>query len=166
MSFQPGRADNPSWSHVAPADLHEHHLPRQVMFGFHRGRTEELLKRAADTIARLTRQLAEARGEDLVQERAERLAGQALLDAHKLAKVLHAEAETELAAARKEMERVAAAAEQYRLLAADVRRRSIEALQRAIEELGESADAAEPGSEPATADEVTPTPFRKPGRPA
>ena len=199
MSHRRDHTDDPSWAYVAPIDLREHDLPVQAALGFHRGRTEELLRRAADTIERLNRELAEIRTArdrwrqertrlevDLEEEktRAERLLGEAMLDAHKAGQALRTEAEAEaetlraeaetvldsakqdaqrlateaqleagklVADAEAECERLAAQAEQYKLLAADVQRRSVGFLQRALEALGESA-----GEPDASGSEVAP----------
>jgi cell division septum initiation protein DivIVA len=104
-----------SWEYLAPRDLRAHHLPSQAALGFHRGQTEMLLNRAADTIERLNRELAELqqtretwkRERDRLegqleeaQTRAELLVGEAMLDAHKATQALKAEAEAEAAAVR------------------------------------------------------------------
>jgi cell division septum initiation protein DivIVA len=172
---------------VAPIDLREHELPVQAALGFHRGRTEELLTRAANTIERLNRELAELRAakddwhrereqlEHRIEEaatRAERLVGEAMLDAHKAGQALRVEAEQEAeemraeakallgpardeaarvvedareqarelaAAAEAECERLAGQAEQYKLLAADIQRRTADALRRALAALEEDS---------------------------
>lgn len=179
MSDEADRADDASWAFLAPRDLREHDLPVQAALGFHRGRTEELLDRAAATIERLNRHLAEFHGaretwsreqerlESQLEEerkRAELLIGEAMLDAHKAAQALKAEAEALLLPAREDAERVlaearrqaeelvneakaecrrlAAEAEQYKLLADDVRRRSAGVLRSALEELGEDVPRA------------------------
>lgn len=110
MSPQDDRTDDPARAFLAPVDLREHDLPAQAAFGFHRGRTEELLQRAADTIERLNRELAgaqEANGRcqqerqglqdalDREKARAERVIGEAMIDAHKAGQALRAEAEAE-----------------------------------------------------------------------
>jgi cell division septum initiation protein DivIVA len=194
-----------SWAFLAPVDLREHDLPWQAALGFHRGRTEELLDRAADTIERLNRELAELlqTRESWKRERerlesqledakthAELLVGEAMLDAHKAAQAIRTEAEAEaeelrakaealleparqeaqrlvaearvkadeqIATAQAEVERLSAQAEQYKLLSADVQRRSVDFLQRALEALG-----AEPSHSEASAEDVAP--FRHPGR--
>jgi cell division septum initiation protein DivIVA len=111
--------DDQSWAFLAPTDLREHDLPSQAAFGFHRGRTQELLNRAADTIERLNRELAVLRQEretwmrerdrleaqlEEAKTRAELLVGEALLDAHKASQVLKAEAEVEAEKSRAEAE--------------------------------------------------------------
>jgi cell division septum initiation protein DivIVA len=202
VAGKPDHSDDASWAYLAPSDLREHDLPSQAALGFHRGSTEELLRRAADTIERLQRELLlsqEARevdrqerseleaGLEEAQRRAELLVGEAMLDAHKATQVLMAQAEAEAKAMRDEAEailtparqeaerlvaearvhamqlvsdaegeceRLAAQAEQYKLLAADVQRRSVDFLQRALEALGAgTADSAVAGDEVA--------PFRK-----
>ena len=60
MAGQPDRWDE-SWAFLAPVDLRGHDLPSQAAFGFHRGRTQELLNRAADTIERLNSELVQMR---------------------------------------------------------------------------------------------------------
>jgi cell division septum initiation protein DivIVA len=196
MARRPELRDDPSWAYLAPTDLREHDLPVQAALGFHRGRTDELLERAADTIERLNRELAEIRGqrdrwrhertqleEDLEEQktRTELLLGEAMLDAHKAGQALRAEAEagaeklltdaeallesakqesqqlvTEgrleaeklLADAEMECERLARETEQYKLLAAEVQRRSVGFLHRALEALSESdGDVGPPDSE-------------------
>jgi cell division septum initiation protein DivIVA len=104
-----------SWVFVAPLELRAHDLPSQAALGFHRGRTEELLNRAAATIERLSRDLAEIRearetwrrerdrlDEQLeeAKKRAELLVGEAMVDAHKAAQALKAEAEADAAEIR------------------------------------------------------------------
>ena len=191
MARKPDHTGDKSWAFLAPVDLREHDLPSQAALGFHRGRTEELLQRAADTIGRLNRELAEIqearetwkRERDRLEARleeektaAELLIGEAMLDAHKATQALKAEAEADaesvraeadalleaareeakrlvaearaqakelVAEAQAECERLATQAEQYTLLAADVQRRSVGLLHRALEELG--ADAADSG---------------------
>jgi cell division septum initiation protein DivIVA len=194
VAGKPDHSDDASWAYLAPSDLREHDLPSQAALGFHRGSTEELLRRAADTIERLQRELLlsqEARevdrqerseleaGLEEAQRRAELLVGEAMLDAHKATQVLMAQAEAEAKAMRDEAEailtparqeaerlvaearvhamqivsdaegeceRLAAQAEQYKLLAADVQRRSVDFLQRALEALGaDTADSAVAG---------------------
>jgi cell division septum initiation protein DivIVA len=118
MARKPDQADGPAArAQLAPSDLREHALPTQAALGFHRGRTEELLKRAADTIERLNRELAESRktGETWKQERdqlqgqldeektrAELLVGEAMLDAHRAGQAIRAEAEAAAEAMRAE----------------------------------------------------------------
>jgi cell division septum initiation protein DivIVA len=111
--------EDTSRAFLAPADLRQHDLPSQAALGFHRGRTDELLNRAADTIERLSRELAEIRQarenwkrerdrlEGQLEEaktRAELLVGEAMLDAHKAGQALKAEAEAEADAIRAEAE--------------------------------------------------------------
>jgi cell division septum initiation protein DivIVA len=118
MAREPNRADSGSFN-LSPSDLREHDLPIQAARGFHRGRTEELLERAADTIARLNRDLAEIRKaeqswkrereqlESQLEEekkRAELLLGEVMLDAHKAAQALKAEAEADAEGLRAEAE--------------------------------------------------------------
>lgn len=108
MGRNPDQSDNSAREGLTPADLREHALPMQAARGFHRGRTEELLKRAADTIERLNRELVESRnaGETWKRERdelqgqlneektrAELLVGEAMLDAHRAGQAIRAEAE-------------------------------------------------------------------------
>jgi cell division septum initiation protein DivIVA len=203
VAGKPDRSDDASWAYLAPSDLREHDLPSQAALGFHRGSTEELLNRAADTIERLQRELLLAQeamevdrherseleaGLEEAKRRAELLVGEAMLDAHKATEILKAEAEVEAKAMRdeaeallgrarqeaerlvaearvhamqlvsdaeRECERLAAQAEQYKLLAADVQRRSVDFLQRALEALGTgTAGSAVAGDEVA--------PFRTP----
>jgi F0F1-type ATP synthase membrane subunit b/b' len=119
MPRNPTRPDDSSWAFLAPVDLREHDLPSQAALGFHRGLTEELLRRAADTIERLQRELLlaqEAREVDRLersalesrldeaQKQAELLVGQAMLDAHKAGQALKAEAEADAKALRAEAE--------------------------------------------------------------
>ena len=126
MAQNPDQADDSAArAYLAPSDLREHALPVQAAFGFHRGHTEELLKRAADTIERLNRELAESReaGEtsrrerdqlqgrlDEEKTRAELLVGEAMLDAHRAGQAIRAEAEAAAEAlldpARQEAERL------------------------------------------------------------
>jgi len=194
VTDQPDRWDE-SWAFLAPVDLRGHDLPSQAALGFHRGRTQELLNRAADTIERLNSELAQMREtretwkrerdrlEARVEEektRAELVVGEAMLDAHKAAQALRAEAEADAAALRaeanallesarqeaqrlvagargraaelvadaeSESKRLAAEAEQYKLLAADVQRRSVGFLQRALEALSDGADSERPDDE-------------------
>jgi len=203
VAGQPDRRDE-SRAFLAPVDLRGHGLPSQAALGFHRGRTQELLNRAADTIERLNRELAQLRETretwkrergrlearlDEEKTRAELLVGEAMLDAHKATQALRAEAEADTAALRAEADallesarqeaqrllagardkanelvaeaeseskRLAAEAEQYKLLAANVQRRSVGFLQRALEALGDGADGDTPGDEVA--------PFRTPDR--
>lgn len=193
MAGPSDRTSESPWP-VTPIDLREHELPMQAALGFHRGRTEELLSRAANTIEQLTRELAELRAakESWEQERellehrleeettrAERLVGEAMLDAHKAGQALRAEAEAEveellapakqeatriveeareqarelLATAKAEREGLAAQAEQYKLLAAELQQRSVEVLQRALAALEEDF-------RPATARHDRAEPFR------
>lgn len=108
-----------SWAFLAPSDLRAHDLPSQAALGFHRGSTEELLNRAADTIERLNRDLAEHRQamEEWTREReglqarleeekkrAELLVGEAMLDAHKAGQAIRTEAEAEAEALRSKAE--------------------------------------------------------------
>jgi len=119
MARKPDPSEDPSWAYLAPSDLREHDLPSQAALGFHRGRTEELLTRAADTIERLNRGLTEIREaregwkrerdrlETRLEEektRAELLVGEAMLDAHKAAQALRAESEADAETARAEAE--------------------------------------------------------------
>jgi cell division septum initiation protein DivIVA len=119
MARKPDPTEDPSWAYLAPRDLREHDLPSQAALGFHRGRTEELLRRAADTIERLNRDLTEIREaregwkrerdrlETRLEEektRAELLVGEAMLDAHKATQALKAEAEADAETARAEAE--------------------------------------------------------------
>ena len=121
MARTPDHRDDSAWAFLAPSDLRQHDLPSQAALGFHRGSTEELLSRAADTIARLQRELLlaqEAREVDRLERtelksqleeatrRAELVVGEAMLDAHKAAQALKAEAEAEAAALRAETERL------------------------------------------------------------
>ncbi len=114
-------ADDASRAFLAPVDLREHNLPSQAALGFHRGSTEELLSRAAATIERLQRELLlaqEAREVDRLERtglkaqleeatrRAELVVGEAMLDAHKAAQALRAEAEMDAAALRAEADRL------------------------------------------------------------
>ncbi len=133
MAREPNRADDGS-VYLIPSDLRQHDLPFQAARGFHRGRTEELLNRAADTIERLNRDLAEIRKaretwkrererleaqlED-EKKRAELLVGEAMLDAHKAAQALKAEAEADADGMRAEAEAllIPARQETKRLLA-------------------------------------------------
>jgi cell division septum initiation protein DivIVA len=118
MAREPNRTDSRSVN-LSPGDLRQHDLPIQAARGFHRGRTEELLNRAADTIERLTRDLGEIRKAEeswrrererlesqLAEEtkRAELLLGEAMLDAHKAAHALKAEAEADAEGLRAEAE--------------------------------------------------------------
>ena len=119
MADKHERAEDAAWAYLAPSDLREHDLPVQAALGFHRGCTEELLDRAAATIERLNRHLAEFSGatdtwkrereqlESRLEEekrRAEHLVGEAMLDAHKAAQALRAEAEERAEAMRAEAE--------------------------------------------------------------
>jgi colicin import membrane protein len=119
VAGKPGHAEDESWAFLAASDLRQHELPVQAALGFHRGRTEELLGRAAATIERLNRDLAELRQareawkrerdrlEARLQEektRAELLVGETMIDAHKAAQALRAEAEADAAALRAEAE--------------------------------------------------------------
>jgi cell division septum initiation protein DivIVA len=121
------RTEDPSWAFLAPVDLREHDLPVQAALGFHRGRTEELLNRAADTIERLNREIAELRqakgrwkqerrelSSQIEEERtrAERLLGEAMLETHKAGQALRAEAEAEAEALRAVAEALLAPARQ------------------------------------------------------
>lgn len=127
MADLPDRTQDASWAYLAPSDLRAHDLPVQAALGFHRGRTEELLARAADTIERLNRDLAairqakeswrrerdrlEAQLEE-AKTRAELLVGEAMLDAHKAGQALKAEAEAEAEAVRAKAEALLAPARQ------------------------------------------------------
>lgn len=119
MVRKPDHTDDSSRAFLAPVDLRAHDLPVQAALGFHRGHTEELLNRAADTIERLNRELAEMRearegwkrerdrlGVQLeeAKTRAELLVGEAMLDAHKASQALRAEAEADAEALRAEAE--------------------------------------------------------------
>jgi len=196
MARKPDQSGDPSWAFLTPGDLSEHDLPSQAALGFHRGSTEDLLRRAAATIERLNSELAElqqAREADALaherlevsleeeSKRAELLVGEAMLDAHKAGEAIKAEAATEagkvraeakaklgeaqeeakllvsearleakkqVAEARAECERLALQAEQYELLSAEVQRRSVDVLQRALEALGEGtkSDETRPGA--------------------
>jgi cell division septum initiation protein DivIVA len=121
MAGNPEHSGDASWAFLAPSDLREHDLPSQAALGFHRGVTEELLNRAADTIERLNRELAELRQarESWKRERerlelqleeakrqAELLVGEAMLDAHKAAQAMKAEAEAHAEDVRAEAERL------------------------------------------------------------
>ncbi len=118
MARKPNPNEDGSWAHLEPRDLREHDLPSQAALGFHRGRTQELLERAAYTIERLNRDLAEMRKmreawkrergrlEGQLHEektRVELLVGEAMLDAHKATQALKAEAEAEAGAVRAEV---------------------------------------------------------------
>jgi cell division septum initiation protein DivIVA len=126
MAREPNRAEDGS-VYLIPSDLRQHDLPFQAARGFHRGRTEELLNRAADTIERLNRDLAEIRkaGDSWKRERerlesqleeekkrAELLVGEAMLDAHKAAQALKAEAEADADGMRAEAKGLLIPAEQ------------------------------------------------------
>lgn len=117
MARKTDHTEDPSWAYLSPGDLRAHDLPSQAALGFHRGRTEELLQRAADTIERLNRDLAEIREaregwkrernrlESQLEEektRAGLLVGEAMLDAHKAAQALKAEAGSDAEALRAE----------------------------------------------------------------
>jgi cell division septum initiation protein DivIVA len=117
VARNPDPTDGSARAYLAPADLREHALPAQAAFGFHRGQTEELLNRAADTIERLNRELAQSRkaGETWQRERdqlqgrldeektrAELLVGEAMLEAHKAGQSIRAEAEAAAEALRAE----------------------------------------------------------------
>jgi hypothetical protein len=189
MAPEPDPKQDGAWAFLAPADLSQHDLPSQAALGFHRGRTEELLNRAAATIERLSRELAESqrgREDDALarerlevsleeeRKRTELLVGEAMVDALKAAQAIKAEAEADaekvragaraqigeaqeeakllvsearleakklVAAARAEEELLEVQTEQYKLLAAEVQRRSVGVLQRALEALSEGADA-------------------------
>lgn len=119
MARKPEQRDDQSWAFLAPVDLREHDLPSQAALGFHRGITQELLNRAAATIERLQRELLLAQEASEVdrlergalegrleeaQKQAELLVGEAMLDAHKAAQALKAEAEAEAAKLRAEAE--------------------------------------------------------------
>ncbi len=119
MAHKPDRSEDASWAFLAPLDLREHDLPSQAALGFHRGRTEELLSRAADTIERLNRELAVLRQEretwkrerdrlesrlEEEKTRAELLVGEAMLDAHKASRALKAEAAAEAVELRAQAE--------------------------------------------------------------
>jgi F0F1-type ATP synthase membrane subunit b/b' len=110
VSPRPDPTLDGSWAFLAPSALTAHDLPSQAALGFHRGRTEELLSRAAATIGRLNRELAElqqAREEDALErdrlevsldeerKRAELLVGEAMVDAHKAGQAIKAEAKAE-----------------------------------------------------------------------
>lgn len=114
---QSEHADDASWAFLLPADLRTHHLPSQAARGFHRGSTENLLSRAADTIERLNRELADIRqareswkrersrleGQlDEAKKRAELVLGEAMVDAHKASQALRTEAEADAEARRAE----------------------------------------------------------------
>lgn len=116
MARKPEQRDD-SWAFLAPSDLRAHDLPSQAALGFHRGSTEQLLDRAADTIERLNRELAEIRQArdswkrerdklesklEEAQTRAELLVGEAMLDAHKATQALRAEAEADAEATKAE----------------------------------------------------------------
>jgi cell division septum initiation protein DivIVA len=197
--------DDDAWGYRAHMNLREHDLPVRP-FGLSRRKTEALLDRAAYTIERLEHALTDYRTArdrwrqertelqaelDELRTRAERLLGEAMIDAHKAGQVVRTEAEVEaetlrteaeavleaarqdaqrlLAEARAEAEelvaeaeagceRLAAQGEQYKLLAADVQRRAVLALQGALETLGDGPDVAD------ASDEVTP--FRQEQHPA
>jgi F0F1-type ATP synthase membrane subunit b/b' len=115
MARKPDHSESESWAFLAPSDLRQHDLPSQAALGFHRGVTEELLGRAADTIERLNRDLAELRNaretwkreRDRLESRleeaktqAELLVGEAMVDAHKASQALRAEAEEDAEAIR------------------------------------------------------------------
>jgi cell division septum initiation protein DivIVA len=119
MGRKPDSRESESWAYLAPSDLRQHDLPSQAALGFHRGAAEELLARAADTIERLNRDVAELRQaretwkrererlESRLEEaktQAELLVGEAMLDAHKASQALRAEAETDAQAIRSEAE--------------------------------------------------------------
>ncbi len=108
-----------SWEYLAPGDLRAHDLGSQAALGYHRGQTEVLLNRAAGTIERLNRDLAELRQTreswkrerdrleaelEEAKTRAELLVGEAMLDAHKATQALKAEAEADAEALRAEAE--------------------------------------------------------------
>jgi cell division septum initiation protein DivIVA len=127
VTGQSGDVDDQSWAFLAPVDLREHDLPSQAALGFHRGSTQALLNRAADTIERLNRELAVLRQEretwkrerdrlerqlEEAKIRAELLVGEAMLDAHKASQALKAEAEAEAEALRAEAKALLAPARQ------------------------------------------------------
>lgn len=127
MADLPDRTEDASWAYLGPSDLRAHDLPVQAALGFHRGSTEELLARAADTIERLNSDLAairqaketwkrerdrlEAQLEE-AKTRAELLVGEAMLDAHRAGQALRAEAEAEAEAVRRKAEALLAPAKQ------------------------------------------------------
>jgi hypothetical protein len=115
MAGTSDHGNDQSWAFLAPVDLREHDLPSQAALGFHRGSTQELLNRAADTIERLIREVAElqrAREADALKheglevsleeerKRTELLVGEAMVDAHKAAQALKAEAEADAEVSR------------------------------------------------------------------
>ena len=119
ISRRPDHGDDSSSAYLLAADLRAHHLPSQAARGFHRGSTEALLGRAADTIDRLNRELAEIRQTrenwrrernrleaqlDEAKSRAERVLGEAMVDAHKASQALRTEAETDAENRRAEAE--------------------------------------------------------------
>jgi cell division septum initiation protein DivIVA len=158
----PGKSDHgddQSWAFLAPVDLREHNLPSQAALGFHRGSTEELLKRAADTIERLNRELAVLRQEretwkrerdrlegqlEEAKTRAELLVGEAMLDAHKASQALKAEAETEAERLRAEAKALLEPAKQEAaLLVAEAHAKANELVSDAEAERGRLAEEAE-----------------------
>ena len=143
MARTPDVPEKSSWAYLAPRDLREHDLPSQAALGFHRGRTEELLGRAAATIERLQHELLllqeakeverlerrelEGRLEE-AQKQAELLVGEAMVDAHKASQALKAEAEAEAARLRVEAEAMLEPARQEAQRLADAARGQAESL--------------------------------------
>jgi cell division septum initiation protein DivIVA len=119
VAREPEQQDDSARPFLAPADLRSHSLPSQAALGFHRGSTEELLGRAADTIERLQRELLlaqEAKEVDRLErselnasleeatKRAELLVGETMVEAHKAGQALKAEAEADAEKLRTEAE--------------------------------------------------------------
>jgi cell division septum initiation protein DivIVA len=158
MAGEPNGADGES-PYLTPGELRRHELPIQAARGFHRGRTEELLNGAADTIERLNRDLAEIREareswkrererleSELEEEkkRTELLLGEAMLDAHKAAQALRAEAEADADAMRTEAEALLAPArEEAKRLLAEARLEALELVAEARAECERLAVEAE-----------------------
>jgi cell division septum initiation protein DivIVA len=155
----PDHDDDSSRAHLLPTDLRAHHLPTQAARGFHRGSTEELLGRAADTIERLNRELADirqareswkrerARLEGQLEEaktRAELVLGEAMVDAHKAGQALRTEAEADAENRRAEAEALLERArEEAKRLVDDARGQAGQLLSDAAAECERSAAEAE-----------------------
>ena len=137
MARKADQGNDSSWAFLAPQDLSEHELPSQAALGFHRGRTEELLNRAAATIERLSRERAEleqAREADALEherlevsleeerKRAELLVGEAMVDAHKAGQAIKTEAEADAEKVRAEAKaQLGEAREAAKLLVSEAR---------------------------------------------
>jgi hypothetical protein len=147
------------WGKVSPLDLRDPDLPTQIVLGFDRKWTTDLLGRAADTLEDQSRALAQLRAEreqwereraDLQRHleeeagRAERVLGEVMLDAHKAAEAVRSEAEYAASSVRAEVEgALASAGADAEAVVAEARRQAAELVHEAQQRRERLATEAE-----------------------